>query len=90
MDKTRELIGKINQSEAESIEPVVERLNGLEELLMIVTDKKLSMKVEDEISNLKEQCEAWWKDISSKYEWNVPLAKEWELDSNDFSVWLLS
>ena len=47
MDKTRKLIGKINQSEAESIEPVVERLNGLEELLMIVTNKELSMKVEN-------------------------------------------
>lgn len=90
MDKTRKLIGKINRSEAESIEPVVERLNGLEELLMIVTDKELSKKVQNEISDLKEQCEAWWKDISSKYKWNVPLAKEWELDFNGLSVWLLS
>lgn len=90
MEKTRKLIGKISQSEAEEIEPVVERLNGLEELLMIVTDKELSKKVEKEIFVLKEQCDAWWKEMSSNYKWDVPLAKEWELDSKALCVWSIS
>ena len=90
MEKTRILIGKVSQSEAEDIEPVVERLNGLEELLMIVTDKELSMKIEKEMFDLKEQCDAWWKKMSSNYKWDVPLVKEWELDPKALCVWSLS
>ena len=90
MAKARKLIGEISRTEADKVEPLVERLNGLEELLMIVWDKELSTKITYEISTLKEQCNTWWGEMASKYGWQELQAEEWELDSTTLSVWSLS
>lgn len=44
---------------ANEMEPVVERLNGLEELLMIVTDEPLREKIAKEKAILEQQYSEW-------------------------------
>lgn len=90
MENTRKLIGKISQSEAEYIEPVVERLNSLEELRMIVRDEELQAIVRNEISSLKERCDTWWIKMRSRYKWDSSPDTEWELDSKTLCVWSCS
>jgi hypothetical protein len=44
---------------ASEMEPVVERLNGLEELLMIVTNEPLREKIAKEKAILEQQYSEW-------------------------------
>lgn len=83
-----ELIGQVSQLEAQEIEPVVERLNGLKELLMIVIDDDVSKRIKDEISVLESGCDSWWNKMSMKYNWDQLNSFDWEIDIRNGNVWI--
>lgn len=88
MEETRQYLGEITASESHEIEPVVERLAGLEELLLIIEDTALSDKIKDEMSELRQQCDKWWKALIANHGWDVNPDKHWEVDCQENKVWI--
>lgn len=82
-------IGVITPEEAKGIEPIIERLNGLTELSLIVTDEELTKKINEEIQDLVSKCDMWWMNISEKYNWGKGSSKNWEIDFGNRKVWLI-
>ena len=63
MEEAKQFLGEIENSETKVIESVMERLAGLEELLLIVEDAALSAKIKNEMLELHQQCNNWWKTL---------------------------
>ena len=88
MEETRQYLGEIKTSESHEIEPVIERLAGLEELLLIVEDVALSDKIKKEMSELCQQCDKWWKTLIASHGWDINPDTHWEVDFQENKVWI--
>ena len=82
-------IGVITPEEANEIEPMIERLNGLTELSLIVTDEELTKKINEETQDLVSNCDMWWMKISEKYNWGNGSSMNLEIDFGSRKVWLI-
>ena len=89
MAEQKIFLGNISKSEAADIEPKIERLAGLEELLMIVENDELAISINKEIESLKADCMSWWVQISTQYHWNTEKTDTWEIDFSNDKVWLI-
>ena len=87
MEENRIYLGQVSDSEANEIEVTIERLNGLEELLLIVTEDALKRRITDEISQVESTYNSWWETISGEYEWVLPPESGWRIDLSDNKVW---
>ena len=88
MGEAKQFLGEIENSETKVIESVMERLAGLEELLLIVEDAALSAKIKNEMSELHQQCNNWWKTLLVSHGWVVNPNTRWEIDYQENKVWL--
>lgn len=88
MEEAKQYLGEIEPSESREIEPIVERIAGLEELLLIVEDVALSDKIKKEIEELRLKCDEWWKKIIVNHGWAVSPDTHWEVDYVDNKVWI--
>ena len=88
MEETRQYLGEITTSESHEIEPVIERLAGLEELLLIAEDVALLDKVKNEMSELHQQSDKWWKTLIASHGWDVNPDTHWEVDCQENKVWI--
>lgn len=88
MEQRKKLITTLSENEVREIEPIIERLNGLEELLMIVTDEQMRDKVTDEIAVLKLQCNEWWNKMISQINWAEYMFCDWEIDFMSKRMWV--
>lgn len=89
MAKERLYLGKIKKVEAEGIELAIERLAGLEELLLIVTDETMACDINAEIVILREKCMKWWGKITNQYGWTEYLHKDWEINFMENKIWIV-
>lgn len=80
MDQQKKLITTLSENEVYEIEPIIERLNGLKELLMIVTDEQMHDKITDEISSLEAQRDVWWKKVLFQNCKEDYLSCDWGID----------
>lgn len=89
MEQHKKLIITLIENEVREIEPIIERLNGLKELLMIVTDERMRDKITDEISSLEAQRDVWWKKVlflnCKEDYWSC----DWEIDFSSNSIWII-
>lgn len=88
MEEAKQYLGVIEASESHAIEPVIERLAGLEELLLIVEDIALSDKIKNEISELHQKCDKWWKALIASHGWDVAPDTHWDVDYQENKVWV--
>lgn len=88
MEKAQTLLGIIDSKESQEIEPIVERLAGLEELLLIVEDIALSEKIKTEMVELRKKCNEWWETIVFNHGWIVEPDVCWEVDYQENKVWI--
>ena len=88
METAQTLLGSIDSKESQEIEPIVERLAGLEELLLIVEDASLSEKIRKEMDALEKQSKEWWKDTVARHNWNVSRDVHWVVDCQENKVWI--
>lgn len=88
MEEAKQYLGKIELSESREIELIVERLAGLEELLLIVDEASLSEKIRKEMDGLEKQCKKWWKDTVAHHNWNVSPDVHWVVDYQENKVWI--
>lgn len=88
MEEIKQYLGQIKASESHEIEPVIERLAGLDELLLIVEDVELSDKIKNEIYELHRKCDKWWNTLIVRYGWNVTPDTHWEVDYQENKVWI--
>lgn len=89
MEESKQYIGEIDSSEVHAIEPIIERLAGLEELLLIVEDDTLSDKIKSEMTELRQKCNEWWSTLIANHGWNVAHDTHWEVDYVDNKVWII-
>lgn len=88
MEETRKYLGEIQTSESQEIEPVIERLAGLEELLLIVEDVALADKIKNEISQLQQQSDKWWESLILRHGWDTHPDTHWKVDCQENVVWI--
>lgn len=89
MEKTKQYLGEIEPSESCEIEPVIERLAGLEELLLIVVDETLSDKIKNEMAELRQKYDKWWQKLIVNHRWDVAPGTHWEVDYVENKVWII-
>lgn len=89
MEESKQYLGEIDSSESREIEPIIERLAGLEELLLIVVDETLSDKIKNEMSGLRQQCGEWWKKLIVIHGWKVAPDTHWEVDYIENKIWII-
>ncbi|MBR1800914.1 MAG: hypothetical protein IJ767_05390 [Bacteroidaceae bacterium] len=80
MEERRTSIITLGDDEAREIEPIIERINGLEELLMIVQDKLMHDQIVSELAVLESQRAAWWQKVASHNHREDCLSADWEVD----------
>lgn len=88
MEESKQYLGEIKPSESREIEPIIERIAGLEELLIIVEDETLSDKIKNEVTELRQKCGEWWKKIIVSHGWEVAPETHWEVDYVENKVWI--
>lgn len=89
MEESKQYLGEIEPSESREIEPIIERIAGLEELLLIVEDTTLSDKIKTEMIELRLKCDEWWSTLIANHKWNVAHYVHWEVDYVDNKVWII-
>lgn len=87
MEESKRYLGEIASSESHAIEPIIERIAGLEELLLIVEDDTLSDKIKNEMVELRQKCDEWWKKLIVIHGWEVAPDTHWEVDYVENKVW---
>ena len=90
MELQRKLITTLRENEVREVEPIIERINGLKELLMIATDAPMHNKIIDEISVLENQRDTWWKRIASQNHWDNYLSFDWGIDFISNQIWVIA
>lgn len=88
MEEAKQYLGEIEPSESREIEPIIERIVGLEELLLIVEDSTLSDKIKNEITELHQNCDEWWRELIIHHGWSVAHDVHWEVDYVENKVWI--
>lgn len=89
MAEKKSLIGQVPISEAQRVEPLIERINGLKELLMIVTDDEIfSNKINEEITVLEVKRDLWWDEMLMKNNWHCHPLSDWEIDLENGDVFI--
>lgn len=89
MEESKQYLGEIEPNESHQIEPIIERIAGLEELLLIVEDANLSNKIKNEMVELHQQCDEWWKKLIVRHGWEVAPDTHWEVDYVENKVWII-
>ena len=89
MDQHRTLIKALGENEIREIEPIIERVNGLRELLLIATDNRMLDKITNEILSLESKRDAWWKKIKSQNNWERYLSDDWKIDFGSNRIWII-
>lgn len=89
MQETKQYLGEIDPSESREIEPIIERIAGLEELLLIVDDSTLSVKIKNEMAELRQKCDEWWKKLIKIHGWEVATNTHWEVDYVENKIWII-
>lgn len=83
-------VGEVTDVEKREIEYYFERSNGIEELLLILDTKdELYRKATEELNELKQQMEHWWRNMSLKYRWESSVESSWSIDFFTNNVFLV-
>lgn len=90
MERKNICLGSIDEVESKEIEPIVERISGLEELLLIVEDESLALKINEELTELNKYRLEWWQRIVKSHGWNVDTNINWSVDYQDNKIWIIS
>ena len=90
MERKNICLGSIDEVESKEIEPIVERIAGLEELLLIVEDESLALKINEELTELNKYRLEWWQRIVKSHGWNVDTNINWSVDYQDNKIWIIS
>ena len=90
MERKNICLGSIDEVESKEIEPIVERIAGLEELLLIVEDESLALKINEELTELNKYRLEWWQRIVKSHGWNVDTNINWSVDYQDNKIWIFS
>ena len=90
MERKNICLGSIDEVESKEIEPIVERISGLEELLLIVEDESLALKINEEVTELNKYRLEWWQRIVKSHGWNVDTNINWSVDYQDNKIWIIS
>ena len=88
MADEKHYIGRIDVCDIREVEPLIERLAGLEELLLVDIDGELKQKIVLEVDEIKKQKRQWWIRSIAKYNWDCDSDSEWEIDFETGELWI--
>lgn len=90
MERTYTFIGDIDEAESQAIEPIVERLAGLEELLMIDLQGDLIKKINVEMQEIKTCYAEWCNNTADRHNWSNKNYIYWQIDFQENKVWSMT
>ncbi len=90
MERTYAFIGDIDEAESQAIEAIVERLAGLEELLMLDLQGDLIKKINAEIQELKTCYAEWCNNTAHRHNWSNKNYIYWQIDFQENKVWSIT
>lgn len=85
------VVGKVTEEEKNEIEALFERKNGLNELAKILKpdDVELYEKLIKDMGSTNIKFQAWWDNMSKKYQWEGTENGSWEINFNTCEIYLV-
>ena len=88
MEESKQYLGEIEPSESREIEPIIERIAGLEELLVMGEGTVVSDNRESDMGGLRQRGDEWGKKLIVIHGWEVAPDTHWEVDYVENKVWI--
>ena len=85
-------VGTVTTEEKNEIQQLFERRNGLNELAKIlsVDNAELYEKLVKDLGETKTKFQAWWRRMSSKYQWESIEEGNWEINFDTCEIYLIT
>lgn len=85
-------IGKVSPEERDLILDLFERKNGLTELAKILSpdNELLYEKLVNDLGETTYRFQAWWNQMSQKYNWESSAGGNWEINFDTCEIYLIT
>ena len=85
-------VGNVSLEERDAIQYLFERKNGLTELAKILTPEndQLYEKLVKDMGETSSKFQAWWNDMSKKYNWESSEDGNWEINFDTCEIYLIT
>lgn len=85
-------VGKVSAEERDTILSLFERKNGLTELAKILTpdNELLYEKLVKDLGDTTSRFQAWWNEMSQKYNWESSSDGNWEINFDTCDIYLIT
>ena len=86
----KKIVGKVTKEEKSEIQTLFERRNGLNELAKILTadNAELYEKLVKDLGETGTKFQAWWDEMSEKYQWEAAENGHWEINFETCEIYL--
>ena len=75
------IVGKVSETERDTIKALFERKNGLAELAKVLSpDDALYERIVIDMGETVTKFQKWWDDMSMKYGWESSPSGKWLID----------
>ncbi len=88
----KKIVGKVTKEEKSEIQTLFERRNGLNELAKILTadNAELYEKLVKDLGETGTKFQAWWDEMSEKYQWEAAENGSWEINFETCDIYLVT
>jgi CXXX repeat modification system protein len=85
-------VGNVSLEERDVILHLFERKNGLTELAKILTpaNEQLYEKLVKDLGETSSKFQAWWNEMSQKYNWESAEDGNWEINFETCEIYLVT
>lgn len=85
-------VGNVSLEERDVILHLFERKNGLTELAKILTpaNEQLYENLVTDLGETSSKFQAWWNDMSHKYNWESSEDSNWEINFETCEIYLVT
>lgn len=86
------IVGKVTESERDTIKALFERRNGLQELSKILTtdNEELYEKLVKDLGETSTKFQQWWDEMGTKYGWEGAANGNWSINFDSCEITLIT
>ena len=86
------IVGKVTESERDTIQALFERRNGLQELSKILTtdNEELYEKLVKDLGETSTKFQQWWDEMGTKYGWEGAANGNWSINFDSCEITLIT
>lgn len=82
---TNKIISKVTSSERDELKRLIERKNGIIELLKIdnIEKEEVYERIIEDLSHINSEIDNWWIKMSKQYQWETHENGQWEINFDE-------